>query len=280
MIDPELQHPMVSFGAIADLQYCDQETEIGRYFRKVPDKLYHALHIFNEKELDFVINLGDTIDRHWESYEKILPVFHECRPPLYHVLGNHDYEVADQYKAMVHERIGTRRYYDFSLKGWHFIVLDGNEISTFANVKNSDNYIKAEKLLLKLESQHVINGNFWNGAIGKQQLEWLESLLSDLDQKHQKTIIFCHFPIYPAHRHNLLNDKVLLDLISKYPCVKMWINGHNHDGNYGMYHHRHFVNLKGIVDTEFETAFSIFELFENHIRIIGFGNEISAKLTI
>ena len=59
----------------------------------------------------------------------------------------------------------------------------------------------------------------------------------------------------------------------------MWINGHNHKGNYGLFEGIHFVNVKGMVEGEYDVACSIFELFENEIRIKGYGNEISARLT-
>lgn len=268
----------ISFGAIADLQYCDAEPQINRYFRNAPKKLTAAIDEFNQHNLDFIINLGDTIDHDWKSYNGILPIFEGAKSPVHHVLGNHDYEIEDQYKAKVPKKLGTKRYYDFSLSQWRFIVLDGNEISTFANFESSDFYIKGEALLQELKDRGVVNANFWNGGIGEEQLTWLESRLSLASQKKEMVVIFCHFPIFPEHRHNLLNDKVLLEAITKYDCFKIWINGHNHDGNYGMLKDKHFVNLKGMADTEFETTYSIFTLFDDYIQIQGYGNEISARL--
>ena len=48
--------PPISFGAIADLQYCDAEPEINRYFRNAPQKLKSAINEFNCHKLDFIIN--------------------------------------------------------------------------------------------------------------------------------------------------------------------------------------------------------------------------------
>lgn len=269
---------IVSFGIVADLQYCDAPPDNNRYFRNSPGKLKKATGEFNKHKLDFVINLGDLIDRDWESFDRILPLFDQIEAPVYHVLGNHDYEVEDQYKPEVHNKLGIQKYYDFSMENWRFIVLDGNEISTFANHENSIEYQQAEILLKKMEQEHKVNANFWNGGIGEDQLNWLSQTLEDATKKHQKSMIFCHFPVFPAHRHNLLNDLELLNVLEKYDCVKAWLCGHNHDGNYGQYKNIHFVNAKGMVDTELESAWCLVQLSDDTITIKGFGSEISATL--
>lgn len=270
----------VSFGIVADLQYCDFLPTYNRYYRKSPEKLKNAMAEFNKIQLHFVINLGDVIDREWRSYDGILPLFVDLKTPVYHVLGNHDYEVDEKYKPEVHKKLGTQKYYDFSMENWRFIVLDGNEVSTFANQKHTVEFENADLLLKKLEKDGAINANFWNGGIGESQLKWMKLTLDDAEKNNQKVIIFCHFPIFPAHRHNLLNDLQLLKVIGKYNAVKAWINGHNHDGNYGLKNDIHFINVKGMVDTEFDTAFCVVELSDDIIKIKGFGTEISARLSI
>ena len=266
----------ISFGVIADLQYCDADPYLNRYFRNATKKLRKSIAEFNTHDLQFIINLGDTIDRKWESFDEILPYFKSAKSMVYHVLGNHDYEVDDALKSQVPARIGTERYYDFSINPWRFIVLDGNEISTYANLEGTENFMKAEKLL----ARQVVNANFWNGAIGEDQLSWLDKKLAKANKNHEKVVIFCHFPIYPAHKHNLLNDSELLQILEKYNCVNAWICGHNHHGNYGMYHNLHFINLKGIVDTEHELAFGIISLTKDSLILKGHGSEVSARLKL
>ena len=68
-------------------------------------------------------------------------------------------------------------------------------------------------------------------------------------------------------------------LIENYPCVKLWLNGHNHAGNYAFHHGVHFVNLKGMIETENENAYSTIVLGENTIEITGFGREKSQSLS-
>jgi len=267
-----------TFAVIADLQYCDAIPFKNRFYRNSIDKLKSTLNTINERKLDFVVNLGDIIDRDWTSYERILPVFNNFQSPVYHVLGNHDYEVCEDQKALVPSKIGTQRYYHFSHHNWRFIVLDGNEISTFANLPGSDNFLQAEKWLLKMEKEQKINGKFWNGGVGEKQMFWLKSILEQAEQNHEKVIIFCHYPIFPPDKHNLLDNELLLTLLKNYKSVKMWINGHNHKGNYGLFEDIHFVNVKGMVEGENDVAWSIFNLYENEISIKGYGTEISTRL--
>ena len=270
----------ISFGIVADLQFCDMPPYINRYFKNSPEKLTKAIEEFNKHPLDFIINLGDLIGRDWASYDWILPLFQHADVPVHHVLGNHDYEVEEKYKAQVPNKLGTQKYYDFSISNWRFIVLDGTEISTFANLENSEEYQTAVNLLAEMAHKQKVNANFWNGAIGIAQLDWLHSTLAKATQNHEDVLIFCHYPIYPEHRHNLLNDHELVNTLEKYDCVKAWFSGHNHDGNYGFCNEVHFVNLKGMVDTEFESAFSIVDLSVDTITIKGFGREHSAQLII
>jgi manganese-dependent ADP-ribose/CDP-alcohol diphosphatase len=271
---------VLSFGVVADLQYCDALPLKKRYFRNSIEKLKKAIEGLNDEGLDFVINLGDIIDMDWESFDGILPFFSEFKVPVYHVLGNHDYEVADDKKGQVHLKIGTEKYYDFSIKGWRFIVLDGNEISIFANLPGSSGYIQAEQWLREGEEQGKINANFWNGGIGKAQIDWLESRLNVAARREEKVIIFCHYPIYPPDRHNLLNQEEVLMLLKNYKGVKIWINGHNHDGNYGLFADIHFLNVNGMVEGEHDLAWSVVHIYENTIEVAGFGNEVSATLSI
>lgn len=270
----------LSFGIISDLQYCDGDPFKNRYFNNSIQKLERAVKELNQHSLDFIINLGDTIDRDFESFDEILPHFKRFNSPVYHALGNHDYEVEDQYKHQVHEKIGTSKYYDFLMKNWRFIVLDGNEISSFANIEGTEKFNKAELWLKKMEGDKKVNAIFWNGGIGEEQLVWFKNVLQKAVKNHEKVVVFCHYPVWPLDRHNLLNDDKLLQVVGADTCIKAWFSGHNHDGNYGQYSNVHFVNVKGMVETENDLVFSIVSLCDDCVLIKGFGNEISATLAI
>jgi manganese-dependent ADP-ribose/CDP-alcohol diphosphatase len=273
-----MHEKLISFGVIADLQYCNAPPFKDRYYQNSTEKLKKAMAHLNEHALDFVINLGDLIDRDWDSYEKILPEFNHLNAPVYHVLGNHDYDVDDEKKDSVPSKIGTKHYYSFQLAGWRFIILDGNEISTFANLSDSPNYHLAEMWLQQMESSGAVNGNFYNGGIGNEQMNWLQGALDASREKSEQVIIFCHYPLFPPNKHNLLNGDQLLSILKNSKCVKLWMNGHNHEGNFGLFEDIHFVNVKGMVEGEHDMAWSIVNVFENRFEIAGFGNETSARL--
>ena len=96
---------------------------------------------FNKEDLSFVIHLGDFIDRNFSSFDEILPIYNSLNAPGYHVLGNHDFEVADEYKELVPKKLGMpSKYYDFKIKNWRFICLDGNDLSFIAYPKGSEMY--------------------------------------------------------------------------------------------------------------------------------------------
>jgi len=60
----------------------------------------------------------------------------------------------------------------------------------------------------------------------------------------------------------------------------MYLNGHNHAGNYVFQNGIHFVNMKGMVETEKENAFSVISFSNEKIEIKGFGREESRILKL
>jgi 3',5'-cyclic AMP phosphodiesterase CpdA len=270
----------ITFAVVSDLQYATLPPVKNRYFANSVNKLRKAITAMNRLSPDFLVNLGDTIDRGFENFHEILPLFSQVEMPVYHVLGNHDYEVENAMKSHVQDALGIAKYYHFSIRKWRFIVLDGNEISTFANLPGSPNYCASEILLQNMEEEHSINAHFWNGGISELQLRWLESTLQEATINKEKAVIFCHYPLFPPDKHNLLNASEVMKIITKYPCMKAWFCGHNHHGNYGMHSDIHFINVKGMVEGEFDNAWSIVSLDDHCISMEGYGNEISAQLVL
>src|SRR5690606_36367369 len=87
--------PLIRFGIIADVQYADQEDAGSRNYRGSIDKLAEAVQTFNGRDLEFVINLGDFIDKGSSSFDTLLSITNRLNMPLYHVLGNHDFTVSE-----------------------------------------------------------------------------------------------------------------------------------------------------------------------------------------
>ena len=134
--EPKPDSLLFRFGAVADCQYC-KETSAVRKYNLSPKKLAACVDHYNKLNLAFVVHLGDFIDRDFESFDVVAPIYNRLKAPHYHVLGNHDFSVADNKKALVPRRMGLKkRYYDFTHRNWRFIVLDGNDVSLYAYPKD------------------------------------------------------------------------------------------------------------------------------------------------
>ena len=145
-----------------------------------------------------MIHLGDFIDRDYDSFDKVLPIYQSLKMPAYHALGNHDFDVADKWKAKVPERMGMKsKYYNFKAQGWRFIVLDGNDVSFHAYPKDSLEYQNAGEYY----RENKIRSPKWNGAVGEKQLAWMQEVLRGAEEKGEKVVLYCHFPVYPADPH-------------------------------------------------------------------------------
>ena len=112
-----------------------------------------------------------------------------------------------------------------------------------------------------------------------EQLEWLGDVLEKASRKNQKVIIFCHFPVYPQDPHNLWNSEQVIELIEDYNCVKAYLNGHNHKGNYGTRSGIHFLTMKGMVDTN-ENAYGVITIRNDTLYVTGFGREENRDLIL
>lgn len=271
----------ITFGVTADPQYCDCDTRGSRHYRASPDKLSACVNAMNSMDLDFVINLGDFIDRDFASFDRLMPIWQALKHPRYQVLGNHDYEVAEDKKALVSERLGmSSTRYDFALPGWRFIALDGNEMSLHPYPKGSPKHRAATAMLAELRAQKARQAQPWNGALGDAQRMWLEERLQVAKAAGERVIIFCHYPAFPADAHNLWDAAAVNALLAKAGNVAAYMNGHNHRGNYGSDSGIHYVNFKGMVERETDTAFATVSCFADRLEITGYGLERSRKLEL
>lgn len=267
---------LFSFGVIADCQYCDIVGEGVRKYSLSENKLQECVNHLNTLNLEYVVHLGDFIDRDFKSFNVVSPIYDELKAPNYHVLGNHDFSVIDEKKKEVPKTLGMKsRYYDFNVKGWRFIVLDGNDISFHAYPSNSEKFKEVEEYY----KVNNISSPKWNGAIGIEQISWLRKILDTASRENEKVILFCHFPVFPPNKHNLWNSEEIIKLIESYSCVKAYINGHNHQGEYGIKDGIHYLTLKGMVDT-YETSYATVNIYGDSLKIIGYGREEDKNLVL
>lgn len=146
----------LKFGLLADI-HCDLMHDAESRLRAFVDEMKRT-------KPDFVLQLGDFC-RPYEKNKKFVAMFDEFPGPRYHTLGNHDrdggfkWDVAMKFWGM------AKRYYSFDRDGWHFVVLDGNEIDPKVKPKGYPRHI------------------------GEEQLTWLTA---DLKATKRPTVIFSH----------------------------------------------------------------------------------------
>ena len=270
----------VEFGAFADCQYCNCETAGNRFYRESLYKLESCIQQFNQnKKIKFVVGLGDLIDRDISSYDSVNAILAHSKHPVYNVAGNHDFGVEKNQLERVPQKLHLQKtYYSFKKNGWMFIFLNGNEVT----VKSNDPTIvkQAEEMLAKLKQDNSPNTYEWNGGMSRTQISWMEEQLQKAESKNLKVVLFCHYPLLPLEAHSLWNSKEVLAILKKYDNVKLWLNGHNHAGNYTSQDGIYFVNLKGMVETENENSYAKITLSKDEITIKGFGREPDRTLPI
>jgi len=274
------QKPLFTFGVIADIQFCDCEPAGTRYYRSSLIKLREAISYFKSDSLDFIVDLGDMIDKDYASYNPVKSILDSSGMKVWHTTGNHDYSVEPKLKKRIPQLQENKDgYYSFNYEKFRFIVLNGNDISTYGT-GNRKAIEEAQLLISKVKAAGEANWHEWNGGLGERQMGWFRSQLDEAVVKSEKVIILCHFPVWPENQHNLLNYRDILNLLEKYNNIIAWFNGHNHAGNYGNFNLIHFVTLRGMVETETVNSFAEVEIYSNKIWIKGFGREKSQILAL
>lgn len=270
---PEGEQPLFSFGIISDVQYADIPD--GHSFLGVPRFYRHAILVLqraveewkNYKNLKFVINLGDIVDGFCPkdlsltTVKKVVNEFEKFNGPIYHLIGNHCLYNLPRNKLLPLLKIPSpdRAYYNFSPSPeYRIVVLDGYDISVigwpqdhpkslmalkFLQEKNPNTDKNSPVGLVGLERRFLM----FNGAVGKEQLEWLDGVLRDATTLQQKVLVCCHLPLDPeasSHEALLWNYDEVMDLIHEYECVVVCLAGHDHKGGYSIdsygIHHRVF----------------------------------------
>ncbi|AOW22067.1 phosphoesterase [Urechidicola croceus] len=276
----EVQNTDFTLGIIADCQYCDCDVKWNRYYRNSPQRLKEAVTELNKHNLEYTIHLGDFIDQHFESFDSIIPTWNQLKSTSYHVLGNHDFDVADSLKSKVFDKLNLKkRYYSIDKDDWKFIIIDGNDLS-FHGALTKEKQQETDSIFRKIESDSLPYAKIWNGGISNQQFEWIEQELIAAEENEQKVGFYCHFPLVPIANDNLWNTEELQELIRQYKNVKVFMNGHNHDGAYVLKNKVHYITFKGMVDTKDSTSFSLAKFTNDSILIKGFGREKSRKLAV
>ncbi|KAL1534719.1 manganese-dependent ADP-ribose/CDP-alcohol diphosphatase-like [Salvia divinorum] len=300
LITLEGEEPLASFGVISDVQYADIPDGLSflgvpRYYRHSLNVLQRAVKKWNEEKVDFVINFGDIVDGYCPKDQSLAAVkdivneFSLFNGPVYHLIGNHClYNLPrDALLPMLNiPPSDLHAYYDFSpVPEYRFVVLDGYDISAIGWPEDHPNAVKAVDFLWERNPNSDKNNPngllgrdrrflMFNGAVGKEQLEWLDGVLQDATGLNQKVVICSHLPLDPNASSNealLWNYNEVMDLIHRYDCVKVCLSGHDHKGGYSVDSHGvHHRILEAALECPPGTnAFGHIDLYPNGLLLSG-----------
>ncbi|MBO3759313.1 metallophosphoesterase [Ciceribacter sp. L1K22] len=275
--------PQLRFGVIADPQYAPVAPNLAhdRYYANSLDKLRDALSFFEHEDLDFIVTLGDLIDHGFENFDPVLDVYAASRHDCIFLPGNHDFAVAADRLGAVHGKLSMPApWYDREIKGVRLIVIDGNEVSLFAPPLQDPRRLEAARRLKALTDTGAPNAMVWNSGMSETQIAWLEGRLRAAEAAGERAVVLGHYPLHPFTDHSLWDAPRVAEIIANSPAAVAYLCGHYHHGNYGELNGTHFVNFKGMVDTEDRNAFAIVSLFADRIEVQGFGRELDRMLTL
>lgn len=266
-------------GLVADAQYADIDDKGTRFYRKSIGKLDAAVEHFNGRDLDFCVHLGDLIDQQWRSFDEILKPLARSRHRWHHLLGNHDFDVLDELKPKVPGRMGMeRRFGSFDHREFRFVILDTNDVSTYAHRAGTPERAAAAAELQRLEAGKVKQAKPWNGGLGAAQLAWFERTCTETRAGRRKVIVLAHHPVAPDGEHNAWNASEVLAIVDRHPHVVAWLNGHNHAGHFATRGGVPFVTMHGMVETAATTAYATAQILPDRLLLTGHGREPSREL--
>ena len=265
---------------MSDCQYGDFEPEdfivdgthhmYHNRYRQSSAKIQQAVDTFNAKKLDFVIHLGDFVDRRLDDADVLLEITNTLKAPFWHVLGNHDFVGSeDNHIGILQKYSMESPYYSRSLNGLRLIVLDTNELSDLKHPKGTDKWQEGIRNVEAARQAGKPQAYAWNGGVDKEQMQWLDSELTDAANAGEKAILFSHHQVFPPSVLCALNNDEILDMIDRHPNVISYINGHNHLGAFGLRKGVPYVTMPGMLQGE-TNAFGIVHVYDDRIEVDGY----------
>lgn len=252
-------------------------TDIHVQPEKGADKgLLMAIDTINQLPVDFVLTGGDNImdalaqnyERAMEQYQLYLTTMENLDVPYYHTIGNHElfgvYEKSGidtthaEYGKKMYENLLAARYYSFDHKNWHFVILDGIEVTP--------------------ERKYI-------GRIDPAQIEWLKKDLTAC--KNKPTVISTHIPLLSVGQQVMdsstasFNDAAIItnanevrQIIEQYN-VRLVLQGHLHFLEDIYYNGIHYVT-GGAVSSNWWNG-KRFGMEEGFLQVTLSGDEINWK---
>ncbi|XP_047465891.1 manganese-dependent ADP-ribose/CDP-alcohol diphosphatase [Mugil cephalus] len=285
-----------------------------RYYRTSLRLLRNAVESWSESSAvkpEFILQLGDIIDgfnRGRGASERALDaVLGELSPgpaEVHHVWGNHEFynfsrsELlrsklnttlhSDRRLSGVPTRPDIYAYHFSPFPGFTFVVLDAYDVSLLGVEESSERYSNAMNLIKQHNNNKDLNCppeeggmkqrfTMFNGGFSKDQLSWLDSVLSLADEKQERVTIVSHLPVHPCSTEPVClawNYDELLAIMRSHSSVVCYMAGHDHEGGYcrdqdtGVHH----LTLEGVIETPPDSnAFGTVSVYKDRMVMEGKG---------
>ncbi|XP_023131960.1 manganese-dependent ADP-ribose/CDP-alcohol diphosphatase [Amphiprion ocellaris] len=284
-----------------------------RYYRNSLQLLSKAQRSWSESAVKphFILQLGDIIDgfnkrdgASEKALDSVLRELSRCPVEVHHVWGNHEFYNFSRSQLLRSQLNSTPRTgsslagppapadfyaYHFSpFPGFTFVVLDAYDVSLLGREVSSEQYSNAMDRIKQYNSNEDLNCppgvvgletrfTMFNGGFSKDQLDWLDSVLSLADEKRERVTIVSHLPIHPNSTTPMClawNFDELLSIIHSHNSVVCYMAGHDHDGGYckdedtGVHH----LTLEGVIETPPDSnAFGTVSVYKDRMVLKGNG---------
>ncbi len=218
-------------GMVTDLHYADKPKAGSRHYRETLSKLEDAAIQFERAEPDFLVELGDLVDRadSVDTEQRYLKTVNKefsaiCRERHY-VLGNH---CVDTLKK--EEFLGTveqpASFYSFDRGDFHFIVLDA---------------------CFRSDGKAYGRGNskWYDANIPAAEIDWLRA---DLNSSARKTVVFAHQRLDVSTKHGVKNNAEVRRVLESSGKVKAVFQGHSHHNDVKDINGVHYCTLVAMVE--------------------------------
>lgn len=177
-----------------------------------------------EKDFKFIIDLGDFC-RPYDYNSEFMSIWNSFPRKKYHVIGNHDTDGGFTHEQVVKYWDAEGQYYSFDFKGYHFIVLNGNELDPSPN--RPSGYAR---------------------FISEKQLDWLAK---DLEQTELPTLVFCHQGLDNdlGGISNATKSRLVLERANKkagFKKVKAVFSGHHHQDYYNVINGINYIQINSM----------------------------------
>ena len=223
---------VLQFGLLTDLHYADKPAAGTRYYRETLEKLAEAKDHFRDDALDFVVELGDLIDRadsvstELGYLRRVDHEFASICVDRHYVLGNHCVDTLRKNEFL--DEVGQQRsFYAFRKSGIHLLVLD----ACFRH----DGVPYGRK-----------NFTWTDTNIPPAELEWLKAELDDGDEP---VIVFVHQRLDLSRNHAVRNNAAVRQLLERSRRVLAVFQGHSHRNDHqeidGIHYCTHVAMVEG-----------------------------------